>query len=118
GAGPAGLTAALYLRRFHRRVLIADAGNSRARHIERSHNFPGFPDGIPGQELLSRLRKQVADVGGAVTQGEVTRVEARGDQGFTARIGNRAIDARTILLATGVVDQAPVLPGLEQVMRR
>lgn len=112
------MTAALYLRRFHRRVFIADAGNSRARHIERSHNFPGFPDGIPGQELLSRLRKQVADVGGSVTQGEVTRIEARGDQGFTARIGNRTIDARTILLATGVVDQAPVLPGLEQVMRR
>jgi thioredoxin reductase (NADPH) len=99
-------------------VFIADAGYSRARHIERSHNFPGFPDGIPGRELLSRLRKQVADVGGSVTQGEVTAIEVRGNEGFAARIGDRTIDARTILLATGVVDQAPILPGLEQVVRR
>ncbi len=48
GAGPAGQTAGLYLHRFHRRVVIADAGDSRARYIDRSHNFPGFPDGISG----------------------------------------------------------------------
>jgi thioredoxin reductase (NADPH) len=117
GAGPAGLTAALYLRRFHRQVFIADAGNSRARNIERSHNFPGFPDGIAGPELLSRLRRQVSDVGATVTQAEVTEIEARTGGGFTARAGSHTIHARTILLACGVADQAPIVPGMEAVVR-
>lgn len=52
GAGPAGLTAGIYLRRFHRNVVIVDAGDSRARRIPLSHNYPGFPDGIDGEELL------------------------------------------------------------------
>ena len=46
GGGPAGLVAALYLLRFRRTVLIADKGSSRAALIPRSHNYPGFPDGV------------------------------------------------------------------------
>lgn len=120
GAGPAGLTAALYLRRFHRRVLVADAGHSRARYIERSHNFPGFPEGIPGSELLARLRRQVEDVDGSFLDAEITAIVRRDTDGggFVASATGRSIQARTVLIATGVVDKAPVLPGLEQVMRR
>ena len=58
GAGPAGLTAATYLARFHRRFAVVDAGESRARWIPASHNCPGFPHGIGGGDLLARLRKQ------------------------------------------------------------
>jgi thioredoxin reductase (NADPH) len=53
-----------------------------------------------------------------VTEAEVTAIEPDGHDGFIARLGGRTIEARTILFATGVVDQAPVLPGLEPVMRR
>ena len=56
GGGPAGLTAATYLARFHRKVILVDDGNSRARWIPRSHNHAGFPDGIGGEELLARMR--------------------------------------------------------------
>jgi glycine/D-amino acid oxidase-like deaminating enzyme len=56
GGGPAGLTAAVYLARFHRSVRVVDAGESRASLIPVSHNYPGFPDGIGGLELLERLR--------------------------------------------------------------
>ena len=56
GAGPAGLAAALYLARFHRRIRVLDSGDARALRIPRSHNVPGFPDGIAGPELLARLR--------------------------------------------------------------
>src|SRR5689334_9698662 len=55
GGGPAGLIAAIYLARFRRDVRVIDAGASRASLIPTSHNYPGFPDGISGPELLARL---------------------------------------------------------------
>lgn len=54
-AGPGGLTAAIYLARFHRRIAIVDEGRSRARYIPKTHNYPGFPRGLSGPELLERL---------------------------------------------------------------
>ena len=48
GGGPGGLTAAVYLARYLRRVLVVDAGDSRLKWIPRSHNMIGFPDGVPG----------------------------------------------------------------------
>jgi len=56
GAGPAGLVAAIYLARFHRSLAIVDAGQSRAALIPKTHNFPAFPHGISGAELLERLQ--------------------------------------------------------------
>ena len=71
GAGPAGLTAAIYLARFRRRIVIIDSGDSRAELIPVTHNYPGFPDGISGRELLSRLRVQAARYGVQVRPGTV-----------------------------------------------
>jgi thioredoxin reductase len=58
GGGPAGLTAAIYLARYRRNVLVVDRGDSRAEKIPNSHNHPGFSAGISGTELLARLREQ------------------------------------------------------------
>ena len=69
GAGPAGLTAATYLARFHRRFAVVDAGMSRARWIPASHNCPGFPHGIGGGELLGRLREQAERYGARIESG-------------------------------------------------
>jgi thioredoxin reductase (NADPH) len=119
GAGPAGLTAATYLRRFHRRVVVVDGGSSRALWIDRSYNYPGFPEGISGAELLQRLRRQLAAVQGTVTEAEVTSLERDAASGvFRAGVGRRVVRARTVLLATGVVDGVPPLPGIEAVRRR
>ena len=63
GGGPAGLTAATYLARFHRRCVVLDAGDSRARWIPESHNCPGFPSGVAGTALLARMREQAAQFG-------------------------------------------------------
>ena len=68
GAGPAGLTAATYLARFHRDFIVVDAGKSRARWIPTSHNCPGFPFGVAGPELLAKLRTQATEYGSVIVQ--------------------------------------------------
>lgn len=58
GGGPAGLTAAIYLARYRRRAVVLDSRESRAALIPETHNYPGFPKGIAGPELLRSLVKQ------------------------------------------------------------
>jgi thioredoxin reductase (NADPH) len=117
GGGPAGLTAALYLHRYHRRVVLVDEGESRALYIERSHNLPGFPDGLGGRELLARLRRQLEAHGGSVTPARVSSLAPHPGGGFDAHWRGRRLLARTVLLATGVVDEVPVLPGAAALRR-
>ncbi|MEI7037738.1 NAD(P)/FAD-dependent oxidoreductase [Fulvimonas yonginensis] len=113
GAGPAGLTAATYLARFRRHLLLADAGASRARWIPASHNCPGFPFGVAGNELLARFRLQADAYGVPRAEARITRLQ-RHAEGFIASDGERHWQARTVILATGVVDRLPRLEGLEE----
>ncbi|QJD59789.1 NAD(P)/FAD-dependent oxidoreductase [Pseudomonas sp. gcc21] len=113
GGGPAGLTAGIYLARFHRRCLIVDAGASRASYIPTSHNYPGFPPGISGPELLSRLRTQVLEYGARIETGTVERLGRKGDA-FEAHIDGRAITARSVILATGIEDILPEMPDIDR----
>ena len=106
GAGPAGLTAAIYLSRFCLTTRLIDAGNSRAAMIPRTHNHAGFPGGIPGAELLKRMRKQAAAFDAHVTDGLVERIERKG-KSFVAHLADETVTARTVLLATGVVNNRP-----------
>ncbi|MDB5459150.1 MAG: thioredoxin reductase [Caulobacteraceae bacterium] len=117
GAGPGGLTAAIYLARFRRRFLVLDAGESRAAWIPRSHNHPGFPNGIPGPELLARLRRHARRYGAHIRKARVDSL-APGTEGFDIRAGRRRFVARTVLLATGVIDNEPKLPGLDLAIAR
>lgn len=117
GAGPAGLTAATYLARFLRRVLVADGGAPRACWIPVSHNMPGFPAGITGEAILSRMREQATEYGAVIKAGVVEQVTPDGD-GFVARLNGRDIRVRAVLLATGVVDHHPDLPGVERAIER
>src|SRR5690348_7878040 len=111
GGGPAGLVAAVYLARFRRRVVVIDAKASRASLIPRSHNCPGFPDGIAGADLLQRLRDQASRYGARIVEDYVDRV-AGAEEGFVAHCATQALLARTLVLATGVVDIEPELPNL------
>ena len=117
GAGPAGLTAATYLARFLRSVVVADGGAPRACWIPLSHNMPGFPAGITGDAILSRMRDQATEYGAVIEAGRVEQLARDGD-GFTATLNGRALRARAVLLATGVVDHHPDLPGVERAIER
>jgi thioredoxin reductase (NADPH) len=106
GAGPAGLTAAIYLARFRRRVLVADSGRSRAAQIPRSKNYPGFPDGLSGKQFLAKLVRQAKKYDIAFEAAEVSKLAF--EQGkFVATAGNITIRAANVLLATGLTDCRP-----------
>lgn len=106
GAGPAGLTAAIYLARFHLTIRLFDCGSSRAAMIPRTHNHAGFPGGIPGPELLARMHGQARDYGATCEAATVTDIERAGDD-FIVRTDRTTLRARTVLLATGVVNHRP-----------
>lgn len=118
GGGPAGLTAAIYLARFRRSVRVIDAGSSRASLIPTSHNYPGFPEGISGHDLLARLRAQARRYGAVLSAGHVDGIERVGDRTLVVRNDGETVEARTVLLATGVVDIEPQLPNLTDAIRR
>ena len=110
--GPAGLTAALYLARFRRNVRLVDAGASRAAQIPESHNHPGFA-GISGEALLAAMRKQAERYGAILERASVSKL-AIGPDGFVAEMAKSEIHTARVLLASGIVDMAPNLPGLER----
>ncbi len=108
GGGPAGLTAAIYLARFHLSILVVDGGKSRASWIPCSHNHAGFPDGISGSELLQRMRDQACKYGAKIVTEQVTRLDRDEQSGtFTAAWGSGSATARAVLLATGVTNRRP-----------
>jgi len=117
GGGPGGLTSAIYLARFRRRFLVIDAGQSRAQWIPRSHNHPGFPDGVGGVDLLERMRMQLANHADHVRSGVVTAV-MHTSRGFAVTVDGEQLSASHVVLATGVVDVQPPLPNAPDAVRR
>jgi thioredoxin reductase (NADPH) len=106
GGGPAGLTAAIYLVRFHLSLKLVDAGKSRASWIPCTHNHAGYPGGISGKELIARMKEQAQMYGASIVPGRVTRLD-RIEGGFEAEWGEGSVTARTVLLATGVTNRRP-----------
>lgn len=112
GGGPAGLTAAIYLARFHLSLKVLDAGDSRAAQIPCTHNHAGFPDGISGVDLLALMKDQAQRYGASIETGRVTRID-REDGGFAVEWGSGPVRARTVLLATGVRNRRPPMDEAE-----
>lgn len=106
GAGPAGLATAVYVSRFHRRVMVVDGGQSRASLIPLSHNYPGFAPGISGNDLLDRLREQALSYGVMIEAGRVESL-LKDRASFVAQLNGRALSAPRVVLATGIVDTLP-----------
>lgn len=122
GGGPAGLTAGLYLARFHRQFLIVDSGASRASWIPTSHNIPFFEEGIGGPEMLVRQRAHLGRYGVVPVAGTVSAL-SKTPECFSAEIvgedgATREVRARRVLLATGSQDVEPDLPNLPNAIQR
>lgn len=117
------MTAAVYLTRFRRNCLLVDAGGSRAALIPRSHNLPGFPEGIGGRDLLERQWEQAKRYDLQSIAGAVTSLSREIDGSFTAQVTHtdrkqEQIRACTILMASGVVDNEPDLPDFLDAVAR
>ncbi|MEU9885713.1 NAD(P)/FAD-dependent oxidoreductase [Sphaerisporangium sp. NPDC051011] len=117
GAGPAGLNGALMLARSRRTVVVIDSGTPRNAPAEAMHGFIVL-DGTPPTELLKRGREQVRRYGGRIVFGEVTSAEpaapaADGDLRFMVTLADGGtVTARRVLVATGLRDVLPDVPGL------
>ena len=108
GGGPAGLTAAIYLARFHLDILVIDGGKSRAASIPCTRNHAGYPDGIAGEELLQRMRDHACKYGAKIKTEFVTKLDRDEETGhFTATWGSGEAKSRSVLLATGVTNRRP-----------
>jgi thioredoxin reductase (NADPH) len=111
GGGPAGLTAAIYLARYRRNVMVIDSRDSRAALIPETHNYPGFAAGVSGQKLLELLASQAATYGVKFAHDRVENLQKSGDT-FMASASGRTIPASRVVLATGLVDRTLEIPGL------
>lgn len=108
GGGPAGLTAAIYLARFHLDILVVDGGKGRAATIPCTRNHAGYPDGISGKELIARMKEQAQRYGAKIIDGTVTRLEHdEASEWFEAEWGSGPAKTRSVLLATGVTNRRP-----------
>ncbi|HEX8006478.1 MAG TPA: NAD(P)/FAD-dependent oxidoreductase [Trebonia sp.] len=111
GGGAAGLSGALMLARARRAVVAIDAGDPRNAPAAGVHGLLAR-DGMPPAELLERGRAEVRRYGGQVVPGEVSAV-AREDGGFAVTLADgRTVRARRLLVATGLADELPDIPGL------
>ena len=110
GGSAAGLSGAVALARSRRSVLVVDAGDPRNAPAGHVHNFLSR-DGAPPGEIYAAGRAEVTRYGGRVETGRVTALSRDGDR-FRVQIGPRTVAARRLLVATGLRDELPDVPGL------
>jgi thioredoxin reductase (NADPH) len=118
GGGPAGLSAALYLARFDRSVIIFDAGQGRSTWHQTNHNYLGFPGGVAARELRELGRQQIGEYPQVTClDRKITEVRREGD-GFVAAGQAGEWRGRAVVIATGVVDHYPHFDDWDQYVGR
>jgi len=117
GSGPAGYTAAVYAARANLRPLVVEGGQSGGALMTTTEveNFPGFPDGILGPELMDNMRKQAERFGAEYITDDVTRVELAGPV-KRVWIGDSEHRAKAVILATGSAWRPLGVPGEQELL--
>jgi thioredoxin reductase (NADPH) len=121
GGGPAGLGAAVYGASEGLRTVLVErtATGGQAGQSSRIENYLGFPDGVSGAQLTDRARRQAARFGAEVlTTRDVVGLEVNGSARSVRFADGTAIDAQTVILATGVSYQKLTAPGLDELTGR
>jgi thioredoxin reductase (NADPH) len=122
GSGPAGYTAALYTARADLRPLVIEGflWGGLLQQTTDVENYPGFPEGIMGPELMPRFREQAERFGARYITDEVTRVELATEDGGIHRVwvGNDEYRARAVILAMGAAPRKLGVPGEEELAAR
>jgi thioredoxin reductase len=113
GAGAAGLSAALFLSRARRRTIVYDGGPTRNATTEQVHEFLGHEGNTPA-DVQARGHAEVARYGGEIRSEAVLKIEPRPDGLFDIWSGQGMVTARAVVLATGLVDELPPVPGLRE----
>jgi thioredoxin reductase (NADPH) len=122
GSGPAGYTAALYAARAELNPLVIEGVESGGALMTTTEveNFPGFPDGILGPDLMDNLRKQAERFGAELLTDDVTRVELAGDglgaDVRTVYVNDTAYRAHAVILATGSAWRPLGVPGEQELL--
>ncbi|MDN3443234.1 NAD(P)/FAD-dependent oxidoreductase [Microbacterium sp. APC 3901] len=113
GAGPAGLQAALTLGRMHRPTLLLDSGEYRNGTVLHMHNVVAN-DGTPPAEFRSTARAQLAEYADVEIRDVGAQTVTGGEGAFTVLLADGAsVDTKSVILATGVADDLPPVPGLQ-----
>ncbi len=119
GGGPAGLTAALYLAREGFEVLVIEKSGlgGQAGITDRLDNFPGFPEGITGDEFADRLTRQAQRFGVEILQAQaVTGLRAEAESRYVTTADGKEIGARAVIVATGSTYRRLEVPGEEELI--
>ena len=117
GSGPAGYTAALYAARANLRPLVIEgvAAGGALMTTTDVENFPGFPDGILGPELMDSMRKQAERFGAEFITDDATSLDLTGEM-KTVRIGKTAYHAKAVIVATGSAWRPLGVPGERELL--
>ncbi len=117
GSGPAGYTAAVYAARANLRPLVIEGAQSGGALMTTTEveNFPGFPDGILGPELMDSMRKQAERFGAEYLTDDVSRVDLSGDV-KRVWVGDMEYRSRAVILATGSAWRPLGVPGEQELL--
>jgi thioredoxin reductase (NADPH) len=118
GAGPAGLSAAIYLGRARRSTLVIDAGRGRATGPQMNENYLGFPRGVKASRLRELGQRQAERFGARVVQGTIDVATCNDDREFELTGDCGVWRGHSVVIATGVTDIWPSFPGVERYVGR
>jgi thioredoxin reductase (NADPH) len=102
GSGPAGLTAALYIARANLHPLVIEGNETGGQLVltTQVENYPGFPEGLLGPELISQMRQQAERFGARFLRGDATAADLSSNP-FTLTVDNEVRQTRALIVATG-----------------
>ncbi|MCR5232269.1 MAG: NAD(P)/FAD-dependent oxidoreductase [Acholeplasmatales bacterium] len=114
GAGPAGISASLYLKRANKNVLVLYYGQSELEKAHKIDNFYGFPNGISGKDLYQNGINQAKNLGVQVSNEEVLNIQMNEDFCYNVITSKNTYKSKTVIIATGNKKLKPNISGIEK----